>query len=311
MNVLGAEQTAELLPYGDLVGFIESTSMSSEVNVPQRNVYSITSDNRFFVMPAYDDLLCVTKLITHAPRNSSLGIPAILGHLAVFDVETGDCRLVLDGPTVTARRTAAVTGLFLRCRNDRTLANCLIVGAGVQGHSHLDMLVDLFNLQRVSVLSRTLEGASRLAAHARKRGVYATALQGAPELLDPFDLIITCTPAQEIVIRHRPRSNAILCAIGAYRPSMLEWDPDIVRWVAQTGSIFVDTRDADHEAGDILQAGLTPSSYLSLAEVLSQPGVNRVEADKTGPILFKSCGWAGWDLAAAKCAVQRLNFPGR
>lgn len=311
MNVLGAEQTAELLPYRDLVNFIESISMSREVSVPQRNVYSITSDNRFFVMPAYDDVLCVTKLITHAPRNSSLGIPTILGHLAVFDIKTGDCRLILDGPTVTARRTAAVTGLFLRYMNDRALDNCLIVGAGVQGQSHLDMLIDLFNLERLSVLSRTLEGANRLAEYARKRGVYATALRGAPELLDPFDLIITCTPAQEIVIRHRPRSNATLCAIGAYRPNMFEWDPDIVRWVAQTGFIFVDTRDADHEAGDILQAGLTPSSYLSLADLLSRPRAARGEGDKNVPIFFKSCGWAGWDLAAAKCAVQRLNFPGQ
>jgi 1-piperideine-2-carboxylate/1-pyrroline-2-carboxylate reductase [NAD(P)H] len=24
-----------------------------------------------------------------------------------------------------------------------------------------------------------------------------------------------------------------------------------------------------------------------------------------GPVLFKSCGWAGWDLAAARLAVRQ------
>jgi ornithine cyclodeaminase len=27
----------------------------------------------------------------------------------------------------------------------------------------------------------------------------------------------------------------------------------------------------------------------------------------SGPVFFKSCGWAGWDLAAARCVVQALG----
>jgi ornithine cyclodeaminase len=26
-----------------------------------------------------------------------------------------------------------------------------------------------------------------------------------------------------------------------------------------------------------------------------------------GPVLFKSCGWAGWDLAAARTALRAAN----
>jgi len=33
--------------------------------------------------------------------------------------------------------------------------------------------------------------------------------------------------------------------------------------------------------------------------------LQRQRAPHTGPVLFKSCGWAGWDLAAARLAVRR------
>ena len=306
MNVLGAEQTAELLPYRELISLVEQVSISDKIHVPQRGVYSTSAENHFFVMPAYDEEQCVTKLITHAPKNTFLNIPTIVGQVSVFDVKTGQCQIILDGPTVTARRTAAVTGVFLGCLTGRSLDRCLIVGAGAQGYSHLEMLMDTFDLKEVSVVSRTLDGANRLANYARNNGILTNALQEVPELLEPFDLIITCTPAQESVIRHRPRSDAVMCAIGAYRPSMVEWDREVIRWVAKTGTIFVDTRDADHEAGDILQSGLDPSVYPSLADLAKQFLPARERACAKGPLFFKSCGWAGWDLAAGKCALNRL-----
>ena len=67
------------------------------------------------------------------------------------------------------------------------------------------------------------------------------------------------------------------------------------------GQIVVDSRDAEHEAGDLLQAGLPVAQYPSLADVMSEE-LPRA----TGPVLFKSCGWGGWDLAAARLAVRTV-----
>jgi ornithine cyclodeaminase len=63
--------------------------------------------------------------------------------------------------------------------------------------------------------------------------------------------------------------------------------------------VFLDTSDARHEAGDLLQAGLALSHFATLADVLRQ-GIK----GQGGPVLFKSCGWAGWDLAAARVAMR-------
>jgi ornithine cyclodeaminase len=62
----------------------------------------------------------------------------------------------------------------------------------------------------------------------------------------------------------------------------------------------VDTADASHEAGDLLQAGLEVSRFATLADVLAHDTPR-----PAGPVLFKSCGWAGWDLAAARTALAR------
>ncbi|MRD56422.1 delta(1)-pyrroline-2-carboxylate reductase family protein [Betaproteobacteria bacterium LSUCC0115] len=304
--VLDAPQTAKRLPYKALTDAIKATLLSSSVNVPARDIYSTSGGNRFFVMPAFDEEVVITKLISHAPQNPSCGLPAIVGQVMVFDAKTGLCRLILDGPTVTARRTAAVSGLFLRQLHRPSFNHCLIVGAGVQGESHLEMLRALLTVKAVSVVSRSINSAKRLAGYAVSIGLTAIVLSELPNTLEAFDLIITCTPAQEAVMMKRPRSDAVICAIGSYTPNMLEWDPEIVRWIAATGQVIVDSRDADHEAGDLIQAGLSPAGYPCLGDVIRRETMVNASATQ-GPILFKSCGWGGWDLAAARCAMRESS----
>jgi ornithine cyclodeaminase len=66
--------------------------------------------------------------------------------------------------------------------------------------------------------------------------------------------------------------------------------------------VVVDTRDADHEAGDLLQAGLDIALFPCLQDLIR--GQVAWNSAASGPVFFKSCGWAGWDLAAARCVVQ-------
>ena len=87
---------------------------------------------------------------------------------------------------------------------------------------------------------------------------------------------------------------------------MVEWAPDVCAFMAKHGRVYVDTRDADHEAGDLLQAGLDVRNFPSLLELV-RGEVSGMYA-KNGPVFFKSCGWAGWDLAAARCVMQSLHL---
>src|SRR3954451_15055085 len=88
-----------------------------------------------------DDLLGV-KWVTAFPQNRARGIPGIHATVVLNDATTGVPLAILDGGPITAERTAAVSGIALRewWPQASVAASVAIVGAGVQGRSHVDVL---------------------------------------------------------------------------------------------------------------------------------------------------------------------------
>ena len=296
--LLAPAATAALLAYPALARAVASLLGDGTVRVPERLVQALPGGASLFVMPAFDAKLAITKVITFTPANAGSGRPAIQGEVLVFDIATGALRLVLDGPTVTARRTAAVSLLAAQRLAPNTAGPLLIVGAGAQGLAHLEAFAQGLGIREVRIASRSAASASALAGHARALGLQATAVGDPDRQLADCPLIVTCTPANGVVLRALPRDDAFVAAVGAFTPAMVELDPALCRHFAGRGAIVVDTADARHEAGDLLQAGLDVKCYADLRSV-----VLATTSSANGPVLFKSCGWAGWDLAAARCAV--------
>ena len=298
-HTLDALQTANCLPWAELVEEIASLLQDKSVNIPPRIVLPLGQGASLFVMPAVDSQTAITKLITFTPANASKHWPTIQGDVIVFDISTGQRRLVLDGPTVTARRTAAVSVLAAQRLAHDTHASLLIVGAGVQGKAHLEAFSAVLGTRLVMIASRSLASAELLAQHARLLGLKAQVVTDADAALAMCPLAVTCTPANSIVLSATPRQDAFISAVGAFTPSMAELGFDLCRYMAKHGTVWLDTADAQHEAGDLLQAGLNLRQVATLGELVRQN-----TARPTGPVLFKSCGWAGWDLAAARLAMR-------
>ncbi|MDP3700434.1 MAG: delta(1)-pyrroline-2-carboxylate reductase family protein [Hylemonella sp.] len=297
-TLLSPAQTAERLPYPALAAEIAALLEDPAVQVPARLVQPLPGGGSLFVMPALDGRLAITKLITFTPANAGTGRPAIQGDVVVFDITTGERRLVLDGPTVTARRTAAVSLLAAQTLAPNPDGPLLIVGAGVQGKAHLEAFAAGLGVKEVRIASRSTASAEALAAHARALGLRAEVVTNPNAALADCPLVVTCTPASGVVLRAEPRPDAFVAAVGAFTPRMVELAPELCRHLAELGTVVVDTRDANHEAGDLLQARLNVTQFATLTEVVRQKK-NR----PPGPVLFKSCGWAGWDLAAARLAL--------
>jgi 1-piperideine-2-carboxylate/1-pyrroline-2-carboxylate reductase [NAD(P)H] len=296
-NLLNANQTAARLPWEALAGGIDALLRDDTVKVPPRLVQALPGGGSLFVMPALDSTTAITKLITFTPANAGSALPAIQGDVVVFDVITGRRRLVLDGPTVTARRTAAVSAFAAQRLAPNTQGPLLIVGAGVQGKAHLEAFAQVLGVREFFIASRSPASANALAAHAQQLGLQARTVPDANTALADCPMAVTCTPASEVVLSTLPRKDAFISAVGAFTPKMVELAPELCRHFAIEGSIFVDTSDASHEAGDLLQAGLDVSRFATLTDVVRQS-----MKKPAGPVLFKSCGWAGWDLAAARVA---------
>jgi 1-piperideine-2-carboxylate/1-pyrroline-2-carboxylate reductase [NAD(P)H] len=295
---MSPQDTAAALPYPRLAQEIADLLVDPGVRVPPRLVQPLAGGASLFVMPACDERVAITKLITFVADNAARGLPAIQGEIVVFDARTGQHLGTLDGPTVTARRTAAVSLLAAQRLAPQPAGPLLIVGAGVQGRAHLEAFHQGLDLREVWIASRTPASAQALAAHAVALGLQARVVDEPNAALAHCPLVVSCTPAQAVLLRAQPRPDAFVAAVGAFTPRMVEWAPEVCRQLAATGTLVVDTRDADHEAGDLLQAGIDVSALPTLGDVL------RAQAPRpAGPVFFKSCGWAGWDLAAARCVV--------
>lgn len=300
-GTLDAAATAQRLPWSALADEVARLLHDSTVSAPARSVLPLAQGGSLFLMPATDRSVAMTKLITFTPANAGTGRPSIQGDVVVFDIATGARQLVLDGPTVTARRTAAVSLLAARHLAPAPQGPLLIVGAGVQGLAHAEAFVLGLGVQEVWISSRSAASAETLATQVRALGARVQVVADADAALAHCPLVAACTTASSLVLHATPRADAFITAVGAFTPAMAELAPTLCQHVAEHGSIVVDTADASHEAGDLLQAGLDVAALPVLRDVVCGPWTPRATA---GPVLFKSCGWAGWDLAAARLALR-------
>lgn len=163
----------------------------------------------------------------------------------------------------------------------------LIVGAGVQGLAHLDALV----------------------AYAQDRGLHAQRVDDPNTALGQGTYVVTTTTASEPVMREVPAAGSFVAAVGAFTPKMSEWSVSVCQTLSSTAQLVVDTPDAAHDAGDLLQANIDVAALPSLAHIIARPPAWCNPELSTRPtVFFKSCGWAGWDLAAAQCALANRSM---
>jgi ornithine cyclodeaminase len=302
-GALDARATAAVLPWkalaDEIAALLLSLRDSHAINVPARIVMPLARGGSLFCMPATDGELAMTKLISFTPGNAQTERPTIQGDIVVFDVATGQRQLILDGPTVTARRTAAVSLLAARRLAPNPRGPLLIVGAGVQGSAHLQAFASGLGTREVWIASRSRSSAQQLADQARQLGLEAHIATDLAAAASHCPLIVTCTPARAVVLHQAPRDDAFVCAVGAFTPAMVELAPELCRDLQGRGRIVVDTADAVHEAGDLLQAGINVAELPALEAVITQEWPR-----PRTPVLFKSCGWGGWDLAATRLALR-------
>ncbi|HET7182203.1 MAG TPA: hypothetical protein VFI15_08240 [Candidatus Limnocylindrales bacterium] len=119
---------------------------------PKIAIHPRATDSFVHAMPAHlrdadaaGDLVGM-KWVAGYATNTALGLPGISAVVVLNDPETGLPVAMLDGAPITAERTAAVSGLAARRFGpqagpdgwpaDRAV-HVAIIGAGVQGHSHV------------------------------------------------------------------------------------------------------------------------------------------------------------------------------
>ena len=136
------------------------------------------------------------KWVAGFGTNRALGIPAINAVVVLNDARTGQPAAVLDGGPITAQRTAAVSGVAIRRfapRVDGRAPRAALIGAGVQGHSHLPVFGHVLPGVELRLFDRHPDRTEALVEAARAtEGIgSATGFASARDAVEGADVVVT------------------------------------------------------------------------------------------------------------------------
>ena len=309
MKVLIADQklVTELLPMDEAIEVMRrALTMLAEGDavMPLRQMLVMPGGNRVMgVMPSYLGGLDAVgvKVVAAFPANFGTEYDTHQGVVLFFDTEQGLLHAIVDATSITAIRTAAVSGLATDLLARPDAGDLAIIGAGTQAHTHLQAMMAVRPVRRVRVYSVPAESAAAFAEReSTLTGLEVEACSSAEEAVEGADLICTVTSATEPVLRGAWVSpGAHINAVGAYTPATRELDSTLV----VAARLYADRRESLlSEAGEFLiprSEGLIGDEHIvgEIGEVLLGKVPARTSPDEI--TLFKSLGIAVEDLAAA------------
>lgn len=298
IEIYDAEATARLLGFDALVGALGEASKEHDagaIHSPVRVGVPLADGGVFLSMPASARDLAIHKLVSVSPHNIERKLPTLFGTVTVCDGTTGEPEFILDGPTLTGRRTAALSMLGIRLLHPARPEAVVIIGTGQQARHHAAAIAELFPGARIFVKGRSREFEQAFCRSQEPLGVRVHAADGA--IPTDADTVITVTTSNTPVYTEAGRPDRLVIGVGAFTPDAAEIAPDTVR----ASAVFVDDIHAARaEAGDLIQADVDWETVRSIGSV----GEKLYAEDK--PRLFKTVGSGAWDLAACRVARSAL-----
>ncbi len=318
VRILNQAEVTALLPMAECVEAMDGalrTLSSGGALLPLRSILRLPEGRGLFgVMPAAlasPDTLGL-KAIAICTGNDGTELDTHQGLVILFDPERGVPIAIMDASSITAIRTAAVSGVATRALAREDAGDLAILGSGVQARSHLEAMAVVRRLRRVRAWSPNPRQLAGYVAAVRERlGVTVEAMRGPRETVEGADLICTVTASPVPVVEGDwVAEGAHLNAVGSSLPTTRELDTRaMVR-----GRLIVDRREsALNEAGDFLipraEGAITDAHIVGevgdvlLGRIPGRTGANEVT-------IFKSLGIAVEDLAAAHHVLRRAEERG-
>jgi ornithine cyclodeaminase len=319
MIVLTHDDVAALLPMVQAIEVVDQAMREvskGTATLPLRSAIPVGGDNRMGVMPgAIGDPACFgVKLISLFPGNTARGLSSHRGAIVLFEADTGEAVAMMDASLLTAIRTAAASAVATRALARQDAAHLAMIGYGEQAEHHLDAMLAVRPLTRLSVAGRS----SALAGDFADRAVrlypqlqishgtdIRAAMQGA-------DIVCTVTAAPTpIVMGDWVAPGAHVNIVGSSIASMREVDDRMI----ERGAVWVDylpsTLAQAGEIVDMIAAGrLKPTDLRGeIGAHLSGDIAGRSAPDQI--TIYRSLGVAAQDLAAAHHVLTRARAEGR
>ena len=300
---------------GECIDLMERTLVAlacGEAILPLRSILWLDGKRGALgLMPGYlarENALGV-KSVSFFHGNEGTELDTHQGAVLLYDGANGSLRAVVDATSITAIRTAAVSGAATRALARPDAGDLALVGSGVQARTHLAAMKAVRTLRRVRVASKELERARRFARRESERhGISIEPVASVREAVTGADIVCTATSAREPIVAGEWLSpGAHVNAVGSSVPFARELDTDAMK----RSRLFVDRRESVlNEAGDFLipkKEGAFGDEHIvaEIGDVFAGKAAGRGSADEI--TLFKSLGLAIEDVASADHIARKAE----
>ena len=170
--VLSCSDVVRLLPMGACIEVMAEalrTTSSGGAVLPLRSVVWMPDRTGMIgLMPGFlaSPKSLGLKIVSIFPGNHAAGFDSHQGVVMLFDTDHGSPLAIMDASSITAIRTAAVSGVATRALAREDAGDLAILGSGVQASTHLDAMRAVRTLRRVRVWSRNPASARSLSENA-------------------------------------------------------------------------------------------------------------------------------------------------
>jgi ornithine cyclodeaminase len=317
--LLSDRDVVALLPMAECIGVMETALRqvaAGESILPLRTIIRLPdTPNAFASMPAVlgagPAAAIGAKIITVYPGNDATPFDSHIGVVLLFDAEHGALLAIADASSITAIRTAAVSGLATRLLARDDADELALLGAGVLAMPHVQAVCAVRPIRRVRIWSRSGTRARAFADAADLSGVEVVPFDSAREAVRGAQVVCTITSSRIPVLEGAWLARGThVNAVGASLAAARELDTAAVA----SARLFVDRREsALNEAGDFLiprNEGAIDDSHIlgEIGELAAGRIAGRTNADEI--TLFKSLGLAVEDVAALRRVYDKARATG-
>ena len=277
---------------------------------PLRIWFTVPGGASFYFMPAHVLGLGTVsaKVVSVNPRNRNRSLPSTSASIFVFDSKTGSELARIAGDGLTAIRTAASSALATDILALKDLDTLGIIGTGKQARAHVPAIMEVRNVSRVLVYSRSKAHRAAFVRSASKNiSVPVITATSTEEVARKSDALVLATSSRVPLFNGSivPLGTHVN-AIGSALPNSREMDTTLV----ERSVLVVDSMEqAVATYGDIMipleEKAITRSHIRAeLGELILNPSI--IDRERNDITIFKAGGLGVLDAVFADYIVSQF-----
>ena len=277
---------------------------------PLRIWFTVPGGASFYFMPAHVLGLGTVsaKVVSVNPRNRNGSLPSTSASIFVFDSKTGSELAQIAGDSLTAIRTAASSALATDILALKELDTLGIIGTGKQAQAHVRAIMEVRNVSRVLVYSRSkAHRAAFVRSVSKNIRVPVSAAISTEEVARKSDSLVLATSSRVPLFNGSivPLGTHVN-AIGSALPNSREMDTTLVK----RSVLVVDSMEQAVETyGDIMipleEKAITRSHIRAeLGELILNPSI--IDRERNDITIFKAGGLGVLDAVFADYIVSQF-----